>query len=396
MEQMTTGRDAFVEGDLFLRYFLPGDSDVLRDLRGVIYRLNIAHKNKRMVPSILLRGEPGVGKGYVAHLIAAHLWWLRRSKGLDVEPDKNNVYQVADQAGLRTQTMTALPETLAESILFGAKKGAYTDSKTDRLGIFDSESKNRGGPEVPDPFDVFLDEIGDTEVGIQAKLLEVLETGMFRPLGSSFDEKSKTTDARIIAATNRNLEGFVAEGKFRADLYDRLTWVRIVLPTLREQLDQLPTIIRRVNEGICLKYKLGEAIPGNDEIRWAQSYFWPGNHRELEHVLWEWHLFDGKRGLKEIVDKRSVFRVEGKMTLDRAVSEKVFRMLDDILAKRTEGFKRYGDVVNEIRKLSYGAIYQYNREKQLKDTDLKMLFTKQNPTNVRKQISQNRPRGEKV
>src|SRR2546422_11665288 len=100
MEQMTTDRDPFSEGDVFLKHFLPGDSAVLRDLRGVVYRLNIAHKNSRMVPSILLRGERGTGKGYVAHLIAAHLWWLRTSKGLDVEPGKSNVYQIADQAGL--------------------------------------------------------------------------------------------------------------------------------------------------------------------------------------------------------------------------------------------------------------------------------------------------------
>jgi len=186
----------------------------------------------------------------------------------------------------------------------------------------------------------------------------------------------------------------VEEGKFRADLYDRLTWVRIVLPALREQLGQLPTIIRRVNEGLCLKYRLGEAIPGEGEIRWAQTYSWPGNHRELEHVLWEWHLFEGKRGLKEIVEKRSALRIEGKMNLDRVVTEKVFKMFDDILAQRSDGFERYGDIVDEIRKLTYGAIYRYNREKQLKDTDLKMLFTRQNPTNVRKQISQNRPRGE--
>jgi transcriptional regulator with GAF, ATPase, and Fis domain len=394
MEQMTTSRDPFSEGDLFLKHFLPGDSDVLRNLRGVIYRLNTAHKNRRMVPSILLRGERGSGKSYVANLIAAHLWWLRSSKGQDVEPDRSSVHQLADQAGLRTQTMTALPETLAESILFGAKKGAFTDAKADRLGVFDSESKGRGGSEIPDPFDVFLDEIGDTPEGVQAKLLEVLETGMFRPLGSSSDERSRTTDARIIVATNRDLEALVTAGKFRADLYDRLSWVHLVLPPLREQLDQLPAIVRRVNEGLCLRYKLGEAIPEDGDVRWAQKYFWPGNHRELVHVLWEWHLFEGKRGLKEIVDKRSSMRIEEKMSLDRAVTQKVFDSFDDVLAQKKEGFKRYGDIVNEIRKLTYAAIYRYNRDKQLKDEDIRKLFTRQKPTNVRKQISQNRPRGE--
>jgi transcriptional regulator with PAS, ATPase and Fis domain len=394
MEQMTKNRDPFSDGDLFLKHFLPGDSDVLSNLRGVLYRLNIAHKNKRMVPSILLRGERGCGKSYLAHVIAAHLWWLRTSKGEDVAPERSNVHQLADQAGLRTQTMTALPETLAESILFGAKKGAYTDAKSDRLGVFDSEFKSRGGSEIPDPFDIFLDEIGDTPAGIQAKLLEVLETGMFRPLGSSFEERSRTTDARIIVATNRDLEALVDDGRFRADLYDRLSWVHLVLPPLREQLDQLPALVRRVNENLSLKYKLGEAIPGDRDVRWAQTYSWPGNHRELVHVLWEWHLYEGERGLKEIVEKRSAMRIDGKLSLDRAVTQKVFDVFDDVLAKKREGFKRYGDIVNEMRKLTYAAIYRYNRDKELKDEDIGKLFTRQKPTNVRKQISQNRPRGE--
>src|SRR5258708_4276578 len=264
---MLNDHEAFESGDSFLEHFLPGSSASIRQLRGVIYRLNIRHKKHRMVPSVLLLGERGVGKGYVAHVIAAHLEWLRESKGLEVKPvDEADVYQIARGAGLRGQTLTALPESLAAVALFGARKGAYTDLKEDRLGLFDSSPKARSGAGTPDPFDAFLDEIGDAPPGIQAGLLEVLETRTFRPLGSSFEESARTTDARIICATNRDLQSMVATNEFRADLYDRLNWMRITLPPLREQTDQLRVIIKRANAALCNKYKIEDAAPSELDI----------------------------------------------------------------------------------------------------------------------------------
>jgi len=174
-----------------------------------------------MVPSILLLGEPGVGKGYTANLIAAHLWWLRTSLGEEVAPQIEDIYLLASRAGLRTQTLTALPPQLAEATLFGARKGAYADLKADRLGVFDSATQRGRG--APDPFDVFLDEIGDAPIETQGKLLEIFETGTFRLLGADFTEEPRRTDARIITATNRDLAQLVKENSFRVDLYDRLS-----------------------------------------------------------------------------------------------------------------------------------------------------------------------------
>ena len=392
MKQMTTDLYAFSEGDLFLKHFLPGDSDSVRNLRGTIYSLNIAHKNKRMVPSILLQGERGVGKGYVANLIAAHLWWLRKSEGRDLEPAKTSIYQMATQAGLRIQTMTALPDTLAEAILFGAKKGAYTGSERELIGIFDSQTPAHGRSDFPDPSDVFLDEIGDTPKVVQAKLLEVLETGSFRPLGSSFTESPRRTDARIIAATNRNMEAIVNAGEFRADLYDRLSWVQLFLPPLREQLDQLSILVVSVNESLCVKYTLGDRMPAEDELAWARGYSWPGNLRELAQVLWEWHLFDGKRRLEQIVSRRIAIRNQGNSDLEGTVTEKLFGIFDDVLAERRPGFNTYGGLGEEMRRIAYSAIYRYHRERKLKEEELKRLFGEQDAINVRKQISENRPR----
>jgi transcriptional regulator with GAF, ATPase, and Fis domain len=385
--------DAFAVGDLFLQHFLPGDSASAAQLRGLVYRLNVSHKNKRMVPSILLLGEPGVGKGFVARVIAAHLWWLRNSKGQDIAPrSEQDVYTIADQAGLRIQTLTALPETLAESILFGAKRGAFTDLKSDRTGLF--ESTLPLGSRTPDPFDIFLDEIGDAHPEIQGKLLEVLETGTFRPLGLDFKETSKRTDARIIAATNRNLDALVEAGEFRADLYDRLNWARIFLPALRHQSDQIPSIIRRINARTVTRYNLTDAAPAEIDISWAQTYSWPGNHRELSQVMWEWHLFEGTVSLREIVAKRAAQRSRRKDHGEALIIERLFRTFDDIRANKRPGFKTFGDVSEEMRRIGYAALYRYNQQRQLKDEDLKMLFSEQDPTNVRKQISQNRPRTE--
>src|SRR5258706_9365272 len=111
--------DPFVDGDLFLQHFLPGTSQWVRRCRSEIYRINIAHKLRRMVPVILVTGQAGVGKGYTAHLIAAHLWWLIQSKGLDVAPaNESDVYHLARNANFRKQALTAVSKKLLETVLF--------------------------------------------------------------------------------------------------------------------------------------------------------------------------------------------------------------------------------------------------------------------------------------
>jgi len=349
-----------------------------------------------MIPSVLLLGERGAGKGYVANVIAAHSEWMRESKGLEVAPpEEADVYQIGQRAGLRSQTLTALPESLATVALFGAKRGAYTDLREDRPGLFDSSSNRRSRGGSPDPFDAFLDEIGDAPLGVQAALLEVLETRTFRPLGSSYEELPRTTDARIICATNKDLELMVKNGQFRADLYDRLSWMRIVLPPLREQLDQLQVIIKRANTALCQKYKIENAEPSEPDIRWAETYEWPGNVRELVQVLWMWHLYRPALSLSEVVEMRNAAILRADETLGSVLEKRIFEELDFILAGKRAGYRTYGQLGHEVQRLAYGAIYQYNRRRELKNDELKLLFTSQNPTNVRKQISQNRPKPEK-
>ena len=377
----TTQAELMENGDVFLQHFLPGSSSTVKKLRGFIYRLNVAHKNKNMVPSILIHGERGVGKGYTANVIAAHLRWVRNSKGQDIPPvEESDLYKLANHAGLRTQTLTALPGDLAESILFGVEKGAFTGAGESRAGLF----------QTSDPIDIFLDEIGDASPGVQAKLLEVLETRSFRPLGLSFDKDSKRTDARIIAATNRDLPTMVEKGAFRSDLYDRLCWVVILLPPLRDQLDQLPILARRMLSSIRSKYDLPTWELSDQDIEYCRTYHWPGNHRQLCQVLWEWYLYEGTRSLPHIIKQRSANYAPSK-GLEDFILNKLFARFEAIRAGVMPGFRTYGELPEELRKISYKAIYLYNQRQGLKDQDLRLLFTDQNPKNIRKQISQNKP-----
>jgi transcriptional regulator with GAF, ATPase, and Fis domain len=166
----------------------------------------------------------------------------------------------------------ALPAPLIESELFGHEKGAFTGADTKRLGRF---ALANGGT-------IFLDEVGELPLELQSKLLRVLEEGEFELVGSS---RTVSVDVRLIAATNRNLVEAVANGTFRSDLYYRLNTFPIIMPPLRERLDDIPLLVTHlVHE---LGRKLGkkiETIP-QSAIRALQDYNWPGNVRELRNVI---------------------------------------------------------------------------------------------------------------
>lgn len=166
----------------------------------------------------------------------------------------------------------ALPETLLEAELFGHVQGAFTDAKARRIGRFEAA---RGGS-------LFLDEIGDTPLSIQVKLLRVLETREFEPLGSS---RTVHADVRIIAATNQDLEAMVAAGRFREDLYYRLNVVLIRLPDLRERMEDIPLLVERFLER--LNHRMGRRVAGltDEAMRALMFHDFPGNVRELENAV---------------------------------------------------------------------------------------------------------------
>ncbi len=166
----------------------------------------------------------------------------------------------------------ALPATLIESELFGYEKGAFTGAVSRREGRFDLAN---GGT-------IFLDEIGDIPVDLQVKLLRVLQESEFERLGGT---KTVKVDVRVIAATNRDLDKAVEDGKFRLDLYHRLNVFPIFVPPLRERHDDIPILVKHFNEKYCQKIgKKIDKIPKNIMTR-LQEYDWPGNVRGLENVI---------------------------------------------------------------------------------------------------------------
>jgi DNA-binding NtrC family response regulator len=213
--------------------------------------------------TVLLTGESGTGKGFVARLI--HEQSLRAAHSLI------------------PVNCSAIPENLMESEFFGHIKGAFTGADKARKGLLTEADRGT----------IFLDEIGDLPLHLQAKLLHVIEDKKIRPVGS---EQTRDVDVRILAATNRNLEDMVKEGRFREDLYFRLSMFHIHIPPLRERRSDLPGLVRH------LMRKAGEAFSGgmleiDTEVESAlQAYNWPGNVRQLENVIHRAYILaDGGR-----------------------------------------------------------------------------------------------------
>jgi DNA-binding NtrC family response regulator len=216
--------------------------------------VDIYKKVSRVAPTdatVVIEGETGTGKELVARMI--HRFSLRAKQPF-VPVD-----------------CTSITPSLLESELFGAVRGAFTGADRDRMGVF--EAANKGT--------VFLDEIGEIGKDFQASLLRFLQEHEIRPVGAS---RSKEVDVRIIAATNRELQRQVDEGKFREDLWYRLNTVRIVMPPLRERRDDIPLLARFYVNKYNGRYSREVRLMVSGESA-LQDYTWPGNVRQLQHVI---------------------------------------------------------------------------------------------------------------
>ena len=176
------------------------------------------------------------------------------------------------QAPFITINCGAFPETLLESELFGYMQGAFTGANENRQGLFQAA---HGGT-------LFMDEIGNMSLTMQVKLYRVLQEGKVRPLGST---EETTIDVRVIAATNKDLEKEIAEGRFREDLFYRLSVIPIHLPPLRERREDIPLLARAFLERYSKS--MGKHIEGiePEAMRRLEVYEWPGNVRELENTI---------------------------------------------------------------------------------------------------------------
>ncbi|MHC4952366.1 MAG: sigma-54-dependent transcriptional regulator [Planctomycetota bacterium] len=224
-----------------------GESAAMRDISGLIQTL--ASSRAR---TVLLLGESGTGKGLLARA-------LHRSSDRADKP-------------FLTITCTAIPETLLESELFGHERGAFTDAKTAKPGLF----------EVADGGTVFLDEIGDMPLSLQAKVLSVLEDRTFKRLGGVSEIE---VDIRVVAATNADLEQLVDEERFRLDLYYRLNTFPIRIPALRERKDDIPSLASHFVDKFNREFN--RAIEGiePEAEKALREHTWPGNVRELRNAI---------------------------------------------------------------------------------------------------------------
>jgi DNA-binding NtrC family response regulator len=210
---------------------------------------------ERVAPTdanVLITGESGCGKGLVARLI--------------------HEGSPRGERSLVTVNIGSLAETVFESEMFGHVKGAFTDAKNDRVGRF----------ELADGGTLFLDEIANIPVAQQGRLLRVLEDGQFERLGSSRTQK---VDVRVLAATNADIDGEIAAGRFRADLLYRLNTIHIHLPPLRERGDDILRLAQRFLRQHAQHHRRTVATFSDAALSALRRYAWPGNVRELNHVV---------------------------------------------------------------------------------------------------------------
>ncbi|MBP9102427.1 MAG: sigma-54-dependent Fis family transcriptional regulator [Chitinophagaceae bacterium] len=227
------------------RFGIIGNSPALN------YALQVATQVTNTDLTVLINGESGVGKEVFSQIIHS------------LSPRKHNPF-IAVNCG-------AIPEGTIDSELFGHEKGSFTGAADSRKGYFETVN---GGT-------IFLDEIGELPLGTQARLLRVLETGEFIRVGSS---KVQKTDVRVIAATNKDLLQLVQMGKFREDLYYRLSTVPIRVPSLHDRPEDIHILFRKFASDFADKYKAAPVQLDEEAKQLLINYPWPGNVRELKNI----------------------------------------------------------------------------------------------------------------
>jgi DNA-binding NtrC family response regulator len=306
-----------------------GTSDGIRqvlDMIGQVAPVNI---------SVLITGESGTGKELVA-------------KAIHQSSKRNNDPLVVVNCG-------AIPEGIIESELFGHKKGSFTGAGEDRKGYF--EEANKGT--------IFLDEIGETPLETQVKLLRVLESGEFMRVGEA---KMRKTDVRIIAATNKDLRDLVKKGEFRQDLYFRLKTVTVHVPALRNRVEDIGPFVER----FALEFTRSNDILYRgfmpDAVRVLKQYEWPGNVRELKNFVEKILVLEkGERITAEMVQKELTEVLPLDSTYNPALPVVVSKSSDkaeiDLILRQLFMLKQDTEVIQKM--LVSGAISQEDGKQSL-------------------------------
>lgn len=269
--------------------------------------------------SVLIEGETGTGKEMIARMIHTN---SARAQQPFVPVDCGSI-----------------APSLIESELFGSMRGSYTGADRDRMGVF--EAANNGT--------VFLDEIGDVEMGFQLKLLRFLQEKEIRPLGAS---RGKRVDVRVVAATNRNLKKMVEEGKFREDLWYRLNVVRIELPPLCERRGDVPLLahyfLKKYNDRYAQQVRMAES-----GVRALQNYSWPGNVRQLQHLIERLTILAPQGRIDEESVRQAIDITEPRETSSESLADTEAEQIRRVLAAAGGNKSRAAKILGIERKTLY-------------------------------------------
>jgi nitrogen regulation protein NR(I) len=263
--------------------------------------------------TVLIRGESGTGKELVARAIYEH--------------------SLRSQMPLMVVNCAAIPDTLLESELFGYERGAFTGAAARRIGKFEQA---HGGT-------IFLDEIGDISLIVQAKILRVLQERTFQRLGGN---ETIHTDVRVVCATNRDLEKAIATGGFREDLYHRLNVVTIQLPPLRERRDDIPRLVDYFLSRCAQAAGIEKPPLAPDALESLTQYSWPGNVRELEHLIQRLMIFSGGY----TIQAHDLPWAQGSQAAS-GPSEEAFRQLVRSYLDASSGEQAYSGFVERLERL---------------------------------------------
>jgi len=269
--------------------------------------------------TVLIEGETGTGKELIARMIHAN---SKRATQPFVPVDCG-----------------AIAPSLLESELFGTLKGAYTGADRDRMGVF--EAGNNGT--------VFLDEIGDIDLGFQLKLLRFLQEREIRPLGSS---RAKKVDVRVIAATNKDVQKLVDEAKFREDLWYRLNVVRLTVPPLCERASDIPLLVhyflKRYNE----RYKLDTRLTDYG-VKAMEEYSWPGNIRQLQHMMERLTILAPGGRIDDAAVRQSIDQMDSRDHASDSLADTEAEQIRRVMAATNGNKSRAAKVLGIERKTLY-------------------------------------------
>lgn len=269
--------------------------------------------------TVVIEGETGTGKEMIARMIHQN------------SPRASQPFVPVDCG--------SIAPSLIESELFGAMKGAYTGAEKDRLGVF--EAANNGT--------VFLDEIGDLELNFQLKLLRFLQEKEIRPLGAA---RGRKVDVRVVAATNRDLQKMVEDGKFREDLWYRLNVVRITLPPLVDRRGDVPLLahyfLRKYNERYSQNARLNES-----GLTVLQNYSWPGNVRQLQHMMERLTILAPNGRIDEAAVKEAIELTEPRDSASDTLADTEADQIRRVLAATGGNKSRAAKILGIERKTLY-------------------------------------------